>query len=191
LLPCRDFGSFAGEGPSKTETAPKRAGILRRIFDAFMEARQRVVDRQITRLLAARSAERLTDDLEREIDLAAALNVELERKNEPVRREEVPMTSRSHTALPGALFEYHTRQRAAAKLFAAIASQLAELRSAWERRAARRRLARSIAHLDDRLLTDIGLGPEDLGFAERGTRRRATGFGIWAGSKAGPGTDWQ
>jgi uncharacterized protein YjiS (DUF1127 family) len=101
------------------------------------------------------------------------------------------MTSRSHTALPGALFEYHTRQGAAAKLFAAIASQLAELCSAWERRAARRRLARSIAHLDDRLLTDIGLGPEDLGFAERVARRRATGFGIWAGSKAGPGTDWQ
>jgi hypothetical protein len=63
----RDFGTFADEALSKAETAPNRTGILRRTFDAFMEARQRDVDRQITRLLAARSAERLTDDLEREI----------------------------------------------------------------------------------------------------------------------------
>jgi hypothetical protein len=63
----RDFGSFADEAPSKTETAPKRGGILRRVLDAIMEARQRDTDRQIARFLAARSAERLTDDLEREI----------------------------------------------------------------------------------------------------------------------------
>ena len=100
------------------------------------------------------------------------------------------MTGRTDTALPGALLDYHTRQRATATLPLAIASRLAEFRSAWERRAARRRLARSIAHLDDHLLSDIGLGPEDLGFAER-LARRATGVGIWAGSKAGPGTDWQ
>lgn len=65
----RDFGFFADEAPSKTETAPKRAGILRRILDAIMEVRQRDIDRQIARFLAARSAERLTDDLEREISL--------------------------------------------------------------------------------------------------------------------------
>jgi hypothetical protein len=63
----RDFGSFVGQAPPKTEVAPKRAGILRRIFDAFMESRQRDVDRQIARFLAARSARTLTDDLEREI----------------------------------------------------------------------------------------------------------------------------
>lgn len=63
----RDFGSFVDEAPSKTETAPKRVGILRRILDTIMEARQRDIDRQITRFLAARSAEKLTDDLEREI----------------------------------------------------------------------------------------------------------------------------
>jgi uncharacterized protein YjiS (DUF1127 family) len=99
------------------------------------------------------------------------------------------MTSRSDTALPGALFEYPTGQRG--KLPAVIASPLAELLSAWRRHVRRRRLARSIAHLDDRLLADIGLGPEDLGFSERVARRRATGFGIWAGTKSGPGTDWQ
>jgi hypothetical protein len=63
----RDFGSYLGQRPSKTEAAPKRPGILRRILDTFMESRQRDVDRQITRFLAARSARRLTDDLEREI----------------------------------------------------------------------------------------------------------------------------
>jgi hypothetical protein len=63
----RDFGSFADEAASKTETAPKRAGIFRRIFEAFMESRQRDVDRQVANFLAARAAKTLTDDLEREI----------------------------------------------------------------------------------------------------------------------------
>jgi uncharacterized protein YjiS (DUF1127 family) len=98
------------------------------------------------------------------------------------------MSGRSYVAMSGAALEYHPRQRATAKLHAAIASRLAELRSAWDRRAARCRLARSIAHLDDRLLADIGLSPEDLGFAERVTRTRATSLGIWAGER---GTDRQ
>jgi uncharacterized protein YjiS (DUF1127 family) len=101
------------------------------------------------------------------------------------------MTGRSDTALPGALFENHGRQHATARLPAAIALRLGEFHSAWKRWAERRRLARSIAHLDDRLLADIGLGREHLGFAERVARGRATGVGIWTGSKAGPGTDWQ
>jgi hypothetical protein len=64
----RDFGSFTDEAPSKAKKAPTRAGILRRILDAFTDhSRQRDVDRQIASFLAARSAERLTDDLEREI----------------------------------------------------------------------------------------------------------------------------
>jgi uncharacterized protein YjiS (DUF1127 family) len=99
------------------------------------------------------------------------------------------MTGRTYGA--STVLEYHARQRATVKMPAAIASRFAKLRLAWKRRAARRRLARSIAHLDDRLLTDIGLSPEDLGFGERVARRRATGVGIWAGSKTGPGTDWQ
>jgi len=37
------------------------------MFDAFMDSRQREVDRQIARFLAARSVETLTDDLEREL----------------------------------------------------------------------------------------------------------------------------
>jgi hypothetical protein len=65
----RDFGSFADEAPSKAKKkSATRAGILRRILDAFTDySQQRDVDRQIVRFLAARSAERLTDDLEREV----------------------------------------------------------------------------------------------------------------------------
>jgi hypothetical protein len=63
----RDFGSLVSELPSKGAALPKGAGILRRIFDALMQSRQRDVDRQITRFLAARSGGTLTDDLEREI----------------------------------------------------------------------------------------------------------------------------
>lgn len=60
----KDFGSFVSQA---SNAVPKREGILRRIFDVFMASRQRDVDRQVTRFLAARSARTLTDDLEREI----------------------------------------------------------------------------------------------------------------------------
>lgn len=63
----RDFGAFVSRTPANVETLAKRPGILRRIFDAFMESRQRDIDRQIARFLAARSGGILTDDLEREI----------------------------------------------------------------------------------------------------------------------------
>ena len=50
---------------------------------------------------------------------------------------------------------------------AAIQSNWAAFRSILARAAARRRLARSIAHLDDRLLTDAGLAPRDRGLGDR------------------------
>ena len=59
---------------------------------------------------------------------------------------------------------------------ATVASRLAQLQSAWVRRVGRKRLARSIAHLDDRLLADIGLSAEHLGFAERIARSRVTRY---------------
>ena len=62
-----DFGSLLSLPAGKGATVPKKAGLLRRIFDAFMESRQRDVDRQIARFLAGRAGETLTDDLEREI----------------------------------------------------------------------------------------------------------------------------
>ena len=62
-----DFGGLVRRTRANGETLAKRPGILRRIFDAFMESRQRDIDRQIARFLAARSGGTLTDDLEREI----------------------------------------------------------------------------------------------------------------------------
>jgi uncharacterized protein YjiS (DUF1127 family) len=59
------------------------------------------------------------------------------------------------------------------KLTDAIASQWAKLRCSWTRRSARRRLRRSVAHLDDRLLADIGLSPDDLSITDRLARRQA------------------
>ena len=63
----RDFGAFVSRTPANGEAVVKRSGILRRIVDAFMESRQRDIDRQVARFLAARSGGTLTDDLEREI----------------------------------------------------------------------------------------------------------------------------
>jgi len=91
------------------------------------------------------------------------------------------MTVRSDLAMQGALAD-HERQPATATLSAAIASRLSDLQSAWTRRVGRRRLARSIAHLDDRLLADIGLSAEHLGFFERVARSRAARDGrYWDG----------
>ena len=88
------------------------------------------------------------------------------------------MTIRSDMAMPGTLVDCRARQRAAVSPPAAIASRLTELRSAWTRWLARHRLAPSIAHLDDRLHADIGLGPHDLGFAERFSRGRTLRDGM-------------
>jgi uncharacterized protein YjiS (DUF1127 family) len=66
---------------------------------------------------------------------------------------------------------------------ATVASRLAQLQSAWARRVGRNRLARSIAHLDDRLLTDIGLSAEHLGYAERVARSRVIRNGRYLGSQ--------
>jgi uncharacterized protein YjiS (DUF1127 family) len=62
----------------------------------------------------------------------------------------------------------------------AFASGWSALRALAARRAARQRFTRSIAHLDDRLLADIGLEPQHRGFADRLIRRIAPGGGIWA-----------
>ena len=45
---------------------------------------------------------------------------------------------------------------------------------------ARYRLRRSIAHLDERLLADVGLHPRDLGFGQRLMRRYGAGGDIWS-----------
>ena len=55
----------------------------------------------------------------------------------------------------------------------ATGARWAKIRQAWTRWSARRRLRQSVAHLDDRLLADIGLSAEDLSVTERLARRQA------------------
>lgn len=63
----KDFGAFASSmATPKGDAVPKKAGILRRIFDAMTESRQKEDERQIARLLAW-SGRAFNDDLEREI----------------------------------------------------------------------------------------------------------------------------
>ena len=55
----------------------------------------------------------------------------------------------------------------------ATGSRWAKIRRVWADWSARRRLERCVAHLDDRLLADIGLNAEDLSVTERLARRQA------------------
>jgi uncharacterized protein YjiS (DUF1127 family) len=54
-----------------------------------------------------------------------------------------------------------------------IEQRWAKIRRVWTHWSARHRLHRSVAHLDDRLLADIGLSAEDLSVTERLARRQA------------------
>jgi hypothetical protein len=63
----QDFGPPLQSAAAAELDAAEKPSILRRVFDAFVGSRQRDVDRQIERFLAARSGGYLTDNLEREI----------------------------------------------------------------------------------------------------------------------------
>ena len=52
---------------SKRANAATRKGIFRRIFAALERSRQRYIDREVARFLAARGG-RLTDDVERQLN---------------------------------------------------------------------------------------------------------------------------
>jgi hypothetical protein len=63
----RDFVPYFGDKAStRTNAGANKSGVLRRIFDAIFESRQKQADRDIARYLA-RSGGRFTDDIEREI----------------------------------------------------------------------------------------------------------------------------
>jgi hypothetical protein len=51
---------------------------------------------------------------------------------------------------------------------------------------ARRRFQRSIAHLNDRQLADIGCTADDLGFLDLLARRYVAGGELWTGRKVQP-----
>jgi hypothetical protein len=62
LVPCfRDNAAT-----TRRDAVASKVGILRRIFDAIIESRQKQADRDIARFLA-RSGGRLTDDMERQM----------------------------------------------------------------------------------------------------------------------------
>jgi Domain of unknown function (DUF1127) len=83
------------------------------------------------------------------------------------------MRTRLQMTMPGGFVGSGARLGEWTKLTDTIASQWARLHCSWTRRSARRRLHRSVAHLDDRLLADIGLSAEDLSVTERLARRQA------------------
>jgi hypothetical protein len=63
----RDFvPQFGGKASTRSNAVANKADVLRRIFDAIFESRQKQIDRDIARFLA-RSVGRLTDDMEREM----------------------------------------------------------------------------------------------------------------------------
>jgi hypothetical protein len=63
----RDFVPYFGDKAStRSNAVANKDGVLRRIFEAIFESRQKQIDRDITRYLA-RSVGRLTDEIEREM----------------------------------------------------------------------------------------------------------------------------
>ena len=63
----RDFAPYlARTADLGSNAVAKRPGVLRRFFEAFLDARQKSADREIARQLD-RSGGRLTDSIEREI----------------------------------------------------------------------------------------------------------------------------
>jgi hypothetical protein len=63
----RDIHLVVGSEADPVRRLAKERGWLRQMFDAFMESRQRSLDREVARFLAARSGGVLTDSLEREM----------------------------------------------------------------------------------------------------------------------------
>lgn len=57
---------LAGRCQATRTIKPAKSGLLRRFYDAVMEARQREADRELGRFLV-RSGGHLTDDIEREM----------------------------------------------------------------------------------------------------------------------------
>jgi hypothetical protein len=63
----RDFVPYFGDKAStRSNAVANKAGVLRRVFDAVFESRQKQAERDIARFLA-RSGGRFTDDIEREM----------------------------------------------------------------------------------------------------------------------------
>jgi hypothetical protein len=63
-----EVGAGSSSGSAKKQTATKRPGFLRRLYDTIMENRQRSANRDIEAFLARRG-HRLTDSIERDLNM--------------------------------------------------------------------------------------------------------------------------
>jgi hypothetical protein len=61
-----EFPHYAGHKGAPQRAVAGQAGLLRRVFDAVFESRQRHTDKEIARFIA-NAGGRLTDDLERRV----------------------------------------------------------------------------------------------------------------------------
>jgi hypothetical protein len=59
-----DFSRYAGHKSAPEHAAANKTGLLRRVFDALSESRQRHADKAIARFIG-NAGGRFTDDLER------------------------------------------------------------------------------------------------------------------------------
>jgi hypothetical protein len=84
-----------------------------------------------------------------------------------------------------AVLDRRVMERKDASATSALWSGWVALRLQVVRWLARQRLGRSIAHLDDRLLADVGFNPRDLGLGERLIRRHVAGGDIWPLDRSG------
>jgi uncharacterized protein YjiS (DUF1127 family) len=82
-------------------------------------------------------------------------------------------------AMSDAVLNNRAVEREATTIAPLVRLGWASLNSLPVRWRSRQRRSGSIAHLDDRLLADIGLGRSDLGLGERLIRRFVAGGDIW------------
>ena len=92
------------------------------------------------------------------------------------------MFSRTLT-VPYVVLTDHSAAERYASAVAAVTRAWRMLQSFAERLLARQRLSRSIAHLDDRMLADIGLTPRNRGLGENLIRKFAAGGQMWRGDE--------
>ena len=89
------------------------------------------------------------------------------------------MTSRTMPAIAWPAGQVRTGKH---PLVAMVHASWTAFREKLAHLSARRRLARSIAHLDDRLLADAGLAPEDRGLGDHLLRHFAAASQIGSGA---------
>ena len=174
--PTRPTTSNSPAITTRRPARPDIAGILRRAYDAFQASRQRKADREVAAYIE-RSAATSPTGRTRADGNALALRA---RRVAPVGEGGFDDNSNhAGDCVPRQRRRYsRTHPRGSGPI------DLGCLPRNAGARAARRRLARSIAHLDDRLLADAGLTGEQRGLGHRLIRHFAAASAIWSGANA-------